>query len=55
MASPLFEASANVDYEIPLVDAAGEEYAKVMKTIYVARKQAYYEKQKQKAGRANAE
>ncbi len=49
------EASANVDYEISLVDAYGEPHAKVMKTIYVSRKQAYYERQKQKAGQPDAE
>ena len=51
----MLEDSVNVDYEISLVDASGEQHAKVTKTIYVARKQAYYERQKQKAERADAE
>lgn len=49
------EASVDLDYEIALTDARGEPHAMVMKTIYVAHKQAYYQRQKQRAKRAAAE
>lgn len=51
----MLESSVNLDYEISLVDASGEQYARVSKTIYVAHKQAYAQRQKHKAGRADAE
>ena len=49
------EASANLDYQILLVDEYGEQHAMVTKTIYVAHKQAYCQRQKHKAERADAE
>ena len=49
------EKSVDLDYEIALVDAQGEVHAMVMKTIYVARKEAYYQKRKPGAKQASAE
>ena len=44
-----------MEHGISLVDALGNQHAEVSKTIYVARKQAYDDRLKQKAERANAE
>jgi len=43
------EPSVDLDYEIPLVDAAGVVHAVVMKTIYVARKDSYLRKVEQES------
>ncbi len=43
------EASVDLDYEIPLTDAGGVVHAVVMKTIFVARKEAYLNKLAQDA------
>jgi len=48
------EPSVDLDYEIQLVDAEGVVHAVVMKTIYVARKEAYVRKLAQDSVRNGA-